>query len=64
MSNSTQKPDLGHAHGTKPDRGSASGHTPADHAEHRRAPAAQSSRPDHKDPTEKARPRDTNRSGA
>lgn len=64
MSHSTRKPDLGHAHGASPDRGSASGHTPADHAEPRSDPTAQSSQPDHKDPTEKARPRDTNRSGA
>jgi hypothetical protein len=64
MPGSPRKPDLGHAHDTKPDRGRASGHTPADHAEHRRAPAAQSNRPDHMDPTEKARPRDTNRTGA
>ena len=64
MSNSTRKPDLGRAHGVSPDRGSASGHTPADHAEQRREPTAPSGQPDHKDPTEKARPRDTNRSGA
>ncbi len=64
MPHSTQKPDLGQAHGTEPDRGGAGGHAPADHAGHRRAPAAPSNRPDHLDPTEKARPRDTNRSGA
>lgn len=64
MSHSTQKPDLGRAHGATPDRGSASGHTPADQDERRRVPAARSDRPDHMDPTEKARPRDTDRSGA
>ncbi|HEV2675615.1 MAG TPA: hypothetical protein VGV37_13810 [Aliidongia sp.] len=63
MSHATQKPDLGQAHGTRPDRGAPSGHTPDDHADHRRAPAA-SQGPDHTDPTEKARPHDTDRSGA
>lgn len=63
MPHATEKPDLGHAHGTKPDRGEPSGHTPADHAEHRRAPAIHGG-PDHADPSEKARPRDTDRSGA
>ena len=65
MAHSTRRPDLGHAHGTKPDRGAASGHTPEDHAEHRRRrPQAPSRLPAHLDPTEKARPRDTDRSGA
>jgi hypothetical protein len=64
MSHATQKPDLGQAHGAKPDRGRASGHTPPDHAEARRAPTGPSNRPDRMDPTEKARPRDTGRSGA
>jgi hypothetical protein len=64
MPHSTKKPDLGQAHGNTPDRGAPSGHTPADQAEHRRPPPAQSGGPDHKDPTEKARPRDTSRSGA
>jgi hypothetical protein len=63
MAHSTDTPDLGHAHGRKPDRGAASGHTPADHDEHRRPPT-KSGTPDHADPKEKARPRDTNRSGA
>jgi len=63
MPHSPRKPDLGRANGTKPDRGCASGHTPMDQDE-RRAPAARSGRPDALDPTEKARPRDTNRSGA
>jgi hypothetical protein len=64
MSHSTQKPDLGHAHGQTPDRGTPSGHTPPDHGEHRRKPTQPSHVPDHRDPTEKARPRDTNRTGA
>jgi hypothetical protein len=59
----TGNPDLGQAHGRKPDRGAASGHTPDDHGEHRRKPAMRHG-PDHADPTEKARPRDTDRSGA
>jgi hypothetical protein len=63
MAHSTNAPDLGHAHGRHPDRGAASGHTPADHAEHRR-PEAKSDKPDHADAKEKARPRDTSRSGA
>jgi len=64
---STSKPDLGKAHGTTPDRGRPSGHTPSDHGEHTRRLD-----PDEKDPpgkgqhraTEKARPRDTERGGA
>ncbi len=64
MSQSIQKPDLGQAHGTKPDRGKPSGHTPADRYETHRAPRPQSGRPDNEDPVEKARPRDTNRGGA
>jgi len=40
------------------------GHTPADHDETHRAPHPASGRPDNEDPTEKARPRDTNRGGA
>ena len=64
MPHSTQKPDLGRANGTRPDRGSASGETPAVPDERGPVPPARSDRPDHLDPTEKARPRDTNRSGA
>jgi hypothetical protein len=64
MPHSTRKPDLGRANGTAPDRGAPSGHTPADHAEPRRPPQARSKLPDHADPTEKARPHDTGRSGA
>ncbi|HLZ64656.1 MAG TPA: hypothetical protein VKQ29_00430 [Aliidongia sp.] len=64
MAHVTGKHDLGQAHGRKPDRGAASGHTPRDHAEHRRRPTPSSRLPDHVDPTEKARPRDTDRSGA
>jgi hypothetical protein len=63
MSHATKKPDLGRVHARTPDRGTASGHTPADHAKHRRQLATRPG-PDHADPTEKARPRDTNRSGA
>lgn len=64
MSHSTHKPDLGQAHGDKPDRGKPSGHTPPDHDETHQKPRPQSGRPDNEDPVEKARPRDTNRGGA
>jgi len=64
MRQPTPKPDLGRAHGATPDRGAPSGHTPADHDETHRAPHPASGRPDNEDPTEKARPRDTNRGGA
>jgi len=63
MPDVTDKHDLGRAHGTQPDRGAPSGHTPEDHAEHRRALRPRRG-PDHADPTEKARPRDSSRSGA
>lgn len=63
MPHATDKPDLGRAHGKKPDRGEPSGHTPADHAEHRRTSTVHHGA-DHTDAREKARPRDTDRSGA
>jgi hypothetical protein len=64
MPQSTQKPDLGRANAAAPDRGAPSGHTPTDHDETHGAPRPASGRPDNEDPTEKARPRDTNRGGA
>ena len=57
------RPDLGQAHGTSPDRGRPTGHTPADHAEPRR-PVRHPAGPDHTDPRERARPTDTGRGGA
>lgn len=60
-------PDLGRSHGTTPDRGRPSGHTPSDHAHPtRKLPPSESDPPEpgkHR-PTEKARPKDTERGGA
>jgi hypothetical protein len=64
MPKESERPDLGRVNATSPDRGQPSGHTPADHAEVRRRPNAGTTGPDHADPTEKARPHDSGRSGA